>query len=236
MRSYRINQGPFATRPYYKISDIEVICTDELIVAGLFPRVPEPTRIDRFIEKRFGITHEYGELPEGTLGYSLFGPSGVERVVVASFLESGVSLHAERRVRTTLAHEVGHILLHSHLFALGEQAQTLFDDSVNLEGPRILCRDLPGITTPGQRRYDGRWWEFQANSAIGPLLLPRPLVQKALEPVLETRGILEAKVLAAQNRPEATIMLSKVFDVNPGVARIRIGEIFPESDETQLTF
>jgi hypothetical protein len=235
MKSYRTNRGPFATRPFYKTADIEAICTDELLAVELFPKSPEPIRIERFIEKRFGITHDYEGLPEGTLGYSLFGPGGVERIVIASVLGEDPSKQADRRVRTTLAHEAGHVLLQGHLFVLGEQARSLFDDFLNMDNPRILCRDLPGISSKAPRRYDGRWWEFQANSAIGPLLLPRPLVQKAIEPLLETRGLLGTKILPAIKRTLATESLAEIFDVNPVVAKIRLGEVFPESDETQLT-
>src|SRR5688500_13664444 len=130
MKSYRTNAGPFATRPFYKTSAIEAICTDELLAVGLYPKSPEPIRIDRFIEKRFDITHEYEDLPEHFLGYSLFGRHGVERIVVAKFLDDDPSKPSERRLRTTLAHEAGHVLLQGHLFALGEQAQNLFDNSV----------------------------------------------------------------------------------------------------------
>ena len=235
MKSNRTNTGPFATRPFYQIPTIEGICTDELVTVGLYPKSPEPIRIDRFIEKRFNITHEYEDLPENFLGYSLFGPNGVERIVVAKSLDDDPSKQAERRLRTTLAHEAGHVLLQGHLFALGEQVQTLFDDSVTIDSPRILCRDFPGVPSTGKRRYDGRWWEFQANSAIGPLLLPRPLVRSALQTLLETRGLMETQILKTENRAEAIKKLTEVFDVNPVVARIRLDEIFPDSETGQLT-
>ena len=104
-----------------------------------------------------------------------------------------------------------------------------------MEKPKVLCRDLPGIEAAGSRKYDGRWWEYQANSAIGALLLPRSLVQKAVDPLLIERGFLGAKVLESSKREEAVRTLTEAFDVNPAVARIRLEEIFPVSDERQLT-
>jgi hypothetical protein len=235
MKTYRSRKGPFATRPYYTTSEIEAICTDELLSVGLLPSFPEPIRIDRFIEKRFGITHEYEELPESVLGFSIFGPEGVESIVVAQFLDEDGSKSADRRIRTTLAHESGHVLLQGHLFALGKEAQSLFGDSIVMDKPKVLCREMPGLATSGQKKYDGRWWEFQANSAIGALLLPRMLVQKALDSILVSRGLLGAKVLEAERREEAIYQLTEVFDVNPAVARIRLDEVFPATDEKQLT-
>lgn len=235
MKTYRTNKGPFVSRPYYTTSEIEIICTDELLAVGLLPSSPEPIRIDRFIEKRFGITHEYEELPESVLGFSIFGPNSVESIVVARFLDEDGGKQAERRIRTTLAHESGHVLLQGHLFALGKQAQSLFGDSINMDKPKVLCRDMPGVGTSGQMKYDGRWWEFQANSAIGALLLPKILVQKALDRLLVERGLLGAKVLEAARREEAVYTLCEAFDVNPMVAKIRLEEIFPVSEERQLT-
>ena len=38
-----------------------------------------------------------------------------------------------------------------------------------------------GIRKSHSNRYDGRWWEFQANQAMGAALLPRKLVEVALD-------------------------------------------------------
>ena len=51
MRTYRTNRGPFATRPHYKLAEIDRICGDALNTAGLMPESPEAVRIDRFVEK-----------------------------------------------------------------------------------------------------------------------------------------------------------------------------------------
>jgi len=65
MRTYRTNAGPVRERPYYKLREIEDICTEALRQVDLYPSTPEPVRIERFIEKRFGVHPEYGELPDG---------------------------------------------------------------------------------------------------------------------------------------------------------------------------
>jgi hypothetical protein len=97
-------------------------------------------------------------------------------MVVARVLADEGTAPAERRINTTLAHEAGHCLLHGHLFAMEASPITLFgaDAVANSTGSKILCRD-------GQRVgfYDGKWWEYQANQAIGALLLPRKLVRQA---------------------------------------------------------
>jgi hypothetical protein len=233
MRHIRSKRGPFSDRPHFKLSEIEQICIEALTEVDLYPTGPEPIRIDRFIEKRFGIAPEYQALPDGVLGFTKFGSSGVEAIVIAKVLDQGKAKVDERRLRSTLAHEGGHGLLHAHLFQLGEKPKSLFDDSDTT--PRILCRDVPDAPRVA-RGYDGRWWEFQANKAIGGLLMPRRLVERALVAgkFCNEAGNLGQLVLSPEKREAATRALADVFEVNPAVARLRLDDVFPKKNEAQL--
>ncbi|MBI4090738.1 MAG: hypothetical protein HY422_01825 [Candidatus Komeilibacteria bacterium] len=232
MKTVRSKTGPFTSRPHFKLNEIEEICATELKAVGLYPSTPEPVRIDRFIEKHFKISHEYDDLPNGVLGFTKFGRHGVEAIVVARSLDGDHSGKlVERRLRTTLAHEAGHGLLHKHLFALGAKPKSLFGDSD--EKPEILCRDIPGeqLTAPG---YDGRWWEFQANKAIGGLLMPRRLVELAADRFTAEVGSFGSRTLIPEKREVAIRALADIFDVNPIVARIRLEDIFSSKQQAQL--
>jgi hypothetical protein len=234
MKTFHGKQGPFSERPYFEGKEIDSTCIDELQKVGLYPEVPGPIRVDRFIEKRFEITPSYEDLGDGVLGVTKFGPKGVQEIVVARALDEEKSKAAERRVRATLAHEAGHGLFHAYLFLLASLDRPLFGDFSNPQAPKILCRDvLDGATRrPG---YNGRWWEFQANQAIGGLLMPRPLVQKALEPLLIEVGLLGVKSLNTDNRQKAISLLADIFEVNPIVSKIRLEEVYPaESENSQL--
>src|SRR5687768_8813444 len=116
MNTYRAKSGIFDWRVYYELTEMENICVDALESVGLLPSLPSPIRIDRFIKKKFGINAEYEDLEDGTLGYTKFGRSGVERIIVAKKLDLDQSLSSVRRINTTLAHEAGHGLFHSTLF------------------------------------------------------------------------------------------------------------------------
>lgn len=240
MKTFRAQSGPFVERPYYEDQEIESIAVDELRRVGLLPSSPEPIRVERFIEKRFGIVPKYDDLPEGLLGFTRFGSKGVEEVVVSRALSEEGNKVAERRMNSTLAHEAGHMLLHGHLFVLERRARSLslFNDDLDEVKQKILCRagaaGTPAEITSGSR-YDGRWWEFQANKVIGALLLPRPLVNEALNSVLVSQGRLGTKTLDASRREEAVQLLAGEFDVNPAVARIRVDAIFLAREEGQLT-
>jgi hypothetical protein len=223
MKSYRSNAA--YKPPYFTPNEIDNMCYDELRAVGLLPTSPGPIRIDRFIEKRFKISPQYEDLPDGVLGFTRFGKSGVKAVVVSAALDAEGGKVASRRVRTTIAHEAGHGLLHAHLFALDEVPLHLFDKDSH-SGDQILCRDVHGDERK-KHRYDGRWWEVQANRAMSGLLCPRPLVQEAMKPFLTPAGQLGVEVLAESSREEAARALAELFDVNAAVTHIRIGEMYP---------
>jgi hypothetical protein len=223
MKPFRTGQTHKA--PYFTPSQIDNMCCDELRGVGLLPTSPEPIRIDRFIEKRFHLCPQYEELPPGVLGFTRFGKNGVKAVVISSALDAEGGKVSERRVRTTMAHEAGHGLLHAHLFALDDIPLHLFDKDSH-SGDQILCRDVHDDEKK-VHRYDGRWWEVQANRAMSGLLCPRSLVQEAIKPFLSPAGLLGVEVLAENRREAAVRALADIFDVNPAVTRIRINELFP---------
>ncbi len=229
MKNFRANTGPFSVRPYYTDAEIERTCEDALTSAGYLPATPSPVRIDRFVEKHFRVSIQYDDVPEGVLGYSCFGQSGVTSVHVAAALSTEGTRVAERRINTTLAHEAGHGLFHAHLFALAEPGLTLFGSDPDVTGTKILCRDEGKGGGSGRGGYDGRWWEHQAHKAIGPLLLPRQLVVEAVRPFLTTRGMLAIEDIDPNRRDEVIRHLADVFDVNPVVARIRLDGIYKPS-------
>ena len=237
MRSMRASSGPFEERPYYEDSEIEEIALEALRAVELLPKQPEPVRVDRFIEKRFGVVPRYDDLPPGILGFTKFGSGGAEEVVLSRSLSEDGSRVAERRLNSTLAHEAGHMLLHGHLFVLQRRRASLFPEELDATNQRILCRTgAVGADRVGSARYDGQWWEYQANQMIGALLMPRPSLDEVLEPLLTSRGRLGIRTLEDERRDAAVQRLATVFDVNPTVARLRVEKILARPDGLQLTF
>jgi hypothetical protein len=233
MKTVRSKKGPFAELPHFSLSEIERICSTELMNVGLMPPEPQAIRIERFIEKRFGISPSYEDIPSDILGFTEFGRKGVVSIVLSrAFDDASGSVVQERRLRTTLAHEAGHGLLHAHLFALGEKPPSLFDSDAG--EPTILCRDVLGESTQ-QKKYDGRWWEFQANRAMAGLLMPRKLVEIAARKFLKPAGILAIPVLENADRSSAERALADLFEVNPIVARFRLEDLFPSAQNRQPT-
>jgi hypothetical protein len=145
-------------------------------------------------------------------------------------------------MRSTFAHEAGHCLLHPSLFIQAE-GQVHFDVSgntnVSRKDGRFLCRDTdvdPMTSRQPTRRYDGRWWEWQANRAIGGFLLPKRLVILAAEPFLKRSLVTSSPSLPPATRDAAERSLANTFEVNPVVVRIRLSEMFPDQKGQQIEF
>lgn len=231
MRHVRATKGPFAERPYYSEEEIESLCADELRAQQLLPSKPEPIRIDRFIEKKFQVVAEYEDLGEGILGITEFSATGVRAIVVARSLDEQMTEIAERVIRTTLAHEAGHGLLHAHMFAI-DMPRPLFADFSNPDNPKVLCRGRMDATKSDS--YKGEWWEYHANRAMAALLLPKNLVDMALEPYFAARGSMGVTAFDHSRREDAARLLSTVFNVNPAVARIRLSTMYSGADSGQM--
>jgi len=229
MKTFRTSSGPFTERPYFSDQEIEQSCLDALVDVDLLPSIPSAIRIDRFIEKKFRVTPSYEDLPQGLLGFTAFEDGRVASVVVAKALDDESSRVAERRIRTTLAHEGGHGLLHAYLFALATRTDHLFGDFSEPAKPKVLCRG----ENVGSSQYRGEWWELQANKAIGALLMPRPLVDQFVDQYMLT-GSLGLKTFDHDRAEEAIRELAAVFDVNPVVARIRLGQLYPNNSQLTL--
>lgn len=232
MRDRPAPGAPFGRRLYFEDGEIDRICADALKSAGCLPTTCVPVEIELFVEKAFNCRAVYDSLPAGVLGAAAFRRDGsLDEITVSRSLSAGGRV-GERRARSTWAHEAGHGLLHGPLFAQGELRHPLLDDCFDYEKRRILCREAD-IGATGTS-YHGKWWEWQANQAIGGLLLPRELVETSLEPLTEEQGLFGIRVLPSAQREPAARLLAEALDVNPAVARIRLSGLFPSDDQRTL--
>jgi hypothetical protein len=230
MKIVRASGGAFGQRLVFEEDEFDKIALQELRDAKCLPEEPAPVRIDRFIEQRFRCTIDYQDLGADALGATLFGKDGsVRGIVIDSHLATDA---ADKLFRSTAAHEAGHGLLHSLLFIQNAQQREFRVDNADFQNGRILCRATD--VKPGQRRgYDGRWWEYQANRMIGSLLLPRPLIAKAIVPYLQSTKITGNPLLPTECRQDAAASVARIFAVNPIVAQIRLEEVYPTANGQQ---
>ena len=116
-----------------------------------------------------------------------------------------------------------------------DQTADLFGTAFQPEqSPRnFLCRNADiSPNASSIPKYDGKWWEWQANRAIGGLLVPKPLLKKLVAPFTQPTSF--GPVLKESLRGKASEEIAQTFDVNPVVARIRLQEIYPMENQPTL--
>lgn len=229
MRERKLQGGRFGKTLYFTDREIDRMCLEALKQSGCLPTEPGAIDIEFFVEKHFQAALDMGtEMGPDVLGWTLFGKKGeILLVGVSPTLSADTSLVGQRRCRATVAHEAGHCLMHPILF-MEERTEPMWEN-LDFSQNRILCRkeDFTG-------KYDGRWWEVQANKAIGGLLLPSSLVQKSVEHLLESQGGLGLPALPEKNRQKAIEHVAETFEVNKMPAEIRLKSLFPELEEGLL--
>lgn len=215
MRSFPDHRSPWGKRLYFEPSEFETMMKDLLRRAG--PRVfveGSGVDIDRVLLTAFGLEADYVILPDGVLGRTLFLADGSAQLEVSRELadDAETDTVARRRLRTTLAHECGHVACHSILFMADTETISLFSSGEiqQQEKPAILCRE--GTVAA---RYSGEWWEFQANQCMACLLLPRHLLEPRFQAVLTGLGVGSYEEGAKQGKDDDIVRtLANMFDVS----------------------
>jgi hypothetical protein len=166
MRKVPTPSGPLPFQLYFEdLGEIDEICLEALKSQSLLPSKPAPIRIERFVEKQFKTALQYEDLGPDNLGCTIFSSSGaVEAILISRFLEEQNTISARRRVRSTVAHEAGHGLLHGSLFVQSNSAD-LVTGPVGTNMRRILCRS-EDVLVDTPRSYEGRWWEFHRHDRL----------------------------------------------------------------------
>ena len=234
MRKVPTPSGPFPFQLYFEdLGEIDEICLEALKMQSLLPSRPTSIRIERFVEKQFKTALRYEDLGPEILGSTIFNSSGaVEAILVSRFLEEQNTIPARRRVRSTVAHEAGHGLLHGPLFMEAGSPDSP-NGGLGKNQRRILCRS-EDILVDTQPRYAGRWWEFQANQAIGSLLLPKLLMSAFLDESGFTPASFGTRSLTPAEHESLVKRAAVTFDVNPIVVRIRLDSLFPPKKNNQM--
>ncbi len=233
MKEFRVTEGRFSLRLHYELKEIDQICIDALREAKALPTDPKAIEIDRFLESYWRVPLLYEDLGQDIMGSTVFNSMGaVTGFTVARWLDEEGTSRSERRLRSTLAHEGGHGLLHPRLF-IAESTPSLFGTDLGHNRPRnFMCRSSDVQPATGIPKYNGQWWEWQANRAIGSLLLPIPLVRKVVHPFTEPTQF--GDILKESHRSKVVEELAEIFQVNPIVARIRLEETYPQDNHSKL--
>lgn len=177
----------FRWRPWYDKGEIEHRCAEvmERFLHARYGVVTYPVSTDdltRVIEQEAEDLDLYADLPdsEGAAveGVTTFMVGRRPRVRISRALS--LEPAREVRLRTTLAHELGHVILHNFV---GDR-----DDGLAI--PRSDEPDAGPCNSPIMAQGMGHvdWMEWQAGYACGALLMPATVLRIVVQPVLERHG------------------------------------------------
>ncbi len=229
MRTRPDPASPWGQRLWFENDEFDAMMDEARQRSGSVPLVGGTgVDVEGILERVYGVVPDYGELPEGVLGMTHFHPDGRYEAFVSRELSDNAEtdLVARRRLRTTLAHECAHIVMHGHLHLVDLATPSLFGDPVR-PLPKVLCRqESVGVYGGGESGYDGQWWEYQANRGMASLLLPRRETVEYLRSLLEARGL--GSVREALRAAQADSVIREVmaqFDVSMQVVVYRLQEL-----------
>ena len=221
MRWVRDTSGRLPERPHFMPAEIDAQC--ESLVAGCLRerhggvRYPlETNDLVVLLERHAFDLDLYADLEfEGPAveGVTEFVPGEGPRVLIARHLTEQPA--RENRLRTTLAHELGHVTLHGFLWAAGPPGQPGRARGVADAAPALWPR-CRRTTMLGARPAD--WLEWQAGYASGAFLMPVSVLARVAEGALPAGpsgrpgGGLVAGTAAAQRlvrRVQQTFLVSR---------------------------
>lgn len=218
MRNIRDTVHGFQERPHYEASELDTMF-ERAVTSFLkkkygvadFPISTDD--ITTLIEQDVSDLDQYADLTAygtGVEGMTEFLRSGKKPIVRIS-----ESVHRyENRLRTTLTHEYGHVVLHSYLFAMAERQMKL---GPNQKANAIYCyRDnmLPAGKTD--------WMEWQAGYASGAALMPKSYVTKIVGQIHEQVGIFGAVSAESDNGKKLIGAVIDAFQVSRDAALVRL--------------
>ena len=220
--------GRFGKRLYFESPEFDEMMDDLRMRVGVDVfQEGSGIDVDLVLYKAFGLEPDFVHLPTGVLGRTVFDQEGHARVELSRDLDEASHSDelARRRLRTTLAHEVGHVACHSTLFIEDTATMSLFPDDNAPAHEDILCREA-SVGSGDERRYQGEWWEYQANQCMASLLLPRKLFGEKVQSGLESRGAASFdEVIRKGSAAKAVRSLSDCFDVSQEAVFYRLQDL-----------
>lgn len=221
MKMVRDSTGRFAQRPYYTAAELDREC--EHIVSGFLTarhgqfRLPVTTdelsilveQHDASLDSAVDLS-EYGQDVEGM---TAFYPDRNPEVSISDRLANDA--RRENRLRTTLAHEFGHVHFHRYLWAEKFMTGRLFDRRSTEN--KVICKRDSILDAK-----DTDWMEWQAGYVSGAILMPVGPIRRFVSDFCGNRGLHAAVSLASEPGRQIVNDVMARFSVSEDAARVRL--------------
>lgn len=198
MAKYPKHPGPFREYKFIPDKRIERAALKALEETRLLPTSPSKVAIDKFCDRKWGFPEDYPDLDPDFLGRATFNIKGLVSIEVNSRLENDTSRVGLCRLRSTIAHEVGHGVLHEAMFiekiAFDQDQMALFDDVERKQKPPEPTRIATRSNTIDSAPQPFEWWEYQANRFMAEILMPKPLLLEVMSARINPEKLLTKKL------------------------------------------
>ena len=219
MKWVRDRSRRFEQRPYYAQEEIDVHCQDVMMGflrakngRGEFPISTDDLTV--LIEQSVSELDLYANLSsEGrdVEGVTEFHRKAKPSVRVARYLSDDAS--RENRLRSTLAHEYGHVMFHGFVWNMDPTKKPA--NSKRRRSPR--CRRARIVTAP-----QTDWMEWQAGYAGGALLMPVTRVKEIVGETFASWGVSRRVEAGTMRHTELVGRIAEAFGVSKDAAKTRL--------------
>jgi hypothetical protein len=232
MRNYTIPNSGLTHRVNYSRREIERMASDELRQAKCFPDNPQPIAWEKYLRRTHNnMEPRIEDLPEGELGHAILADPFKPQIVIARAVFEG----STARYRSTLAHEIGHLVLHRHLFLEPELSAYLEKRRRGGLQRGFACGTAEIQENPKAplHKEDPLFHlEFQANLFMSCATVPEKLLRMLLAAHIRTetqRGGGKIEGINEASRQECVDAIASTFEVSRTLAGYRLDAIFPKN-------
>ena len=213
--------GRFSERPHYKPEELDREC--EGIVGSFLRKRHGEVRLPITTDELSILIEQADASLDSSVDLSMFGED-VEGMTVfypdqgpeVSISDQLANDHRrENRLRTTLAHEFGHVHFHRYLWAEKFMTGRLFDRQ-SRENKAICKRD----TILDARNYD--WMEWQAGYISGAILMPVSSIRRLVSDYCAEHELHGVVTIASEQGQQIIGAVMETFQVSGEAARVRL--------------
>jgi hypothetical protein len=233
MRTYTIPNSELALRIHYSRRDIERMASDELRRGNCLPSEPQPVPLEKYLRRvHDNLQPEIVSLPDGLLGQAILKDPFAPRILIDRAVFEG----PVARYQSTLAHEIGHLVLHRHLFLEPEGLPAYLEKRHRGGLERgFACGEGQIDEHPRAplRKDDPIFHlEYQANLFMAAASVPENLLRMLIAPHIRVeilRGGGKIEVLDEAARRECVGGIAEAFGVSRTLAGYRLEAFFPKT-------
>lgn len=229
---YQIDEtGRLPEKPKYSQKELNNMAEEVLFASSdiLGQNIQYPISTDKLtviIEKYVDDLDLYADLEKdygdkNIEGVTIFLPFKKPVVRISEKLQK--FKFKENRLRTTLAHELGHVIIHNPLWQREFSKLQLPFDTTEKRIQICKRKTLFSKDEPNYEHYD--WIEWQANYFGSALLMPKKALYKFYKKFTTERGIRSQISEESSDASDLISMLSQAFQLSNEAVRVRLKQM-----------